>query len=286
MIQKGLQNSHQRSTLRQNEQSEAHAFDRFAERCDNTKLRTSDWTFSRYRSATFGKPVFDAYPDLVFSYIGSHLLCKEGSQKPLQGVRILDLGAGDGEWSVILAEQGADVVSVEISPKQVELARERMRIHNLSWNCRIGSAYELRNMFPQGSFDLIFGQGVLHHLTYDLECVYAGIHYLLREGGYATFTEPYSGSRLLRGLRENLSWMIPIDRVSPDERPLTPADISLLGSLFSNIEIDYFDLLAKFARRIFHSYYLARFLFPLDRLLLRTGILHPFATMISIKVRR
>ena len=37
---------------------------------------------------------------------------------------MLDLGAGDCVWSVILAEQGAGIVSVEISPKQFELARE------------------------------------------------------------------------------------------------------------------------------------------------------------------
>ena len=255
--------------LTQNEHNEAEAFDRIAQQFDKASLRTSDWTFSRYRKATCGEPIFDTYPDLVFAFIGRHFLRVNEPRKPLKGVRVLDLGAGEGSWSVILAEQGAQLTSLEISPMQVALARERMRIHNLSWDARVGSAYDLCETFPHGSYDLIFGLAVLHHLTQDLQRVYLSISSLLREGGYAVFSEPFAGSPFLRSLRERLSWILPLDRESPDERPLNPAEIVLLNKYFSRVELDRSDFLAKFARRIFRSSDLERILSRLDRRLLQ-----------------
>src|SRR4051794_14084783 len=98
----------QRASLNQNEEKEAQAFDRAAEKLDKKELKMSGWTFSRYRSATLGKPFFDAHPDLVFKRLGSLCNIDASNQitKPLQGLKILDLGAGDGSWSVILSEQG------------------------------------------------------------------------------------------------------------------------------------------------------------------------------------
>ena len=88
----------QQVALSQNEEKEAKAFDKAADQLDKTQLRTSDWTFLRYRNATLGKPLFDAYPDLVFKSLGK--LCNvdssKQSAKPLNGIKILDLGSGDG----------------------------------------------------------------------------------------------------------------------------------------------------------------------------------------------
>jgi 2-polyprenyl-3-methyl-5-hydroxy-6-metoxy-1,4-benzoquinol methylase len=170
-------------SLSSNERAEAEAFDRVAGKVDRNTLRTSEGTFLRYRRATVGNPLYPKHPDLMFSLMGRLFNSERKPQdKPLQGIRVLDLGAGDGSWSVILADQGAEVVSAEISPKQVALARERMSLVNLSWDARVGSAFQLRNDFPQNSFDLVFGQGVLHHLTQDLPRVWADSSQLLREG--------------------------------------------------------------------------------------------------------
>ncbi len=43
----------------------------------------------------------------------------------LNGLRILDAGCGTGALAVALAERGADVLAVDISPKLIALARER-----------------------------------------------------------------------------------------------------------------------------------------------------------------
>jgi len=44
----------------------------------------------------------------------------------LRGCRVLDAGCGTGAAAVALAERGADVVAVDISPALIEIARKRM----------------------------------------------------------------------------------------------------------------------------------------------------------------
>lgn len=271
--------------LRENEQHEADAFNRIADRTDPARLRTSDWTFARYRRAVLGRPFFWAYPDLAFVRLGRCLGRGGDRNRPLKGLTVLDMGAGDGIWSVILAEQGARVTSVEISPNQVELARARMRIHGLQWEARVGSAYCLEEQFPAESFDLIFSQAILHHLTHDLPRVYHGMHALLRPGGHAIITEPYCGSPALRRLRERLSWLLPIDCESPDERPLTDADLAPLTGLFE-ITADRFELFSRVVRRLWRRGGLENAVHRLDRALLRRRALGRLAGGIFITARK
>lgn len=58
----------------------------------------------------------------------------------LRGARILDAGCGTGALAIELAERGADVVAVDISPQLVKLARERYpkRIGTGSVDFRVG----------------------------------------------------------------------------------------------------------------------------------------------------
>jgi 2-polyprenyl-3-methyl-5-hydroxy-6-metoxy-1,4-benzoquinol methylase len=271
-----------------NERHEAAAFDRLAERSDARSLETSAWTFRRYRRATQGHPIFNAHPDIVFTQLGR--LCQAAAvralDKPLQGLRILDLGAGDGSYSVILAEQGADVTSIEISPRQVELARGRMAIHGLAWYARVASAYDLADVVDRNSFDVVFGQGILHHLTLDVARVYEGVNKVLKCGGFAVFTEPYSGSRFLRSAREALAWLVPLDKESPEERPLVASDLQPLGGFFENVEYEFSDLFERLARRVFRWRQLGITLFTVDRLLLRAKPLRCLAGRVHIVARK
>ena len=58
----------------------------------------------------------------------------------LRGARVLDAGCGTGALAVELAERGADVVAIDLSPKLVALARERYptRIGHGSVDFRVG----------------------------------------------------------------------------------------------------------------------------------------------------
>jgi len=268
-----------------NEQMEAEAFDRLAELSHPSELLTSDWTFARYRNATLGNPMRRSYPDLVFSHIGRRFTPTD-SARPLAGLRILDLGAGDGIWSVILAEQGANVVSVEISPKSVNLARERMRLHHLSWEAHVWSAYRLPERLPEASFDLVLGQAVLHHLTKGLPVVFSGVSALLKPAGFAMFTEPYLDSVVLRSVRHGLAWLVPQHLESPDERPLRREDLRVLYRLFADVHLDHFYFFQRLTRRFLDRPGPDALAARLDRVLSRLRCLHPYAGMIFIAVRK
>jgi 2-polyprenyl-3-methyl-5-hydroxy-6-metoxy-1,4-benzoquinol methylase len=100
------------------------------------------------------------------------------------GTRVLELGCGAGDFSTRLAASGAHVVGVDISPRLVQLARERARVGNVSF--RVGNANRLE--FEDGTFDAVTGNAILHHL--ELPAVCAEMLRLLRPGAAVFFAEP------------------------------------------------------------------------------------------------
>lgn len=137
----------------------------------------------------------------------------------LRGAGVLDYGCGDGKFSLRLANLGARVVGVDISPKLIEQARasaSNVGLNGLSPQFIVGDAHHAP--FDDNSFDYVFGNGVLHHL--DLDKAYAEIARVLKPGGKAFFMEPMYHHPLLWLLR----------RLTPeihtaDERPLSIGDL-------------------------------------------------------------
>lgn len=71
------------------------------------------------------------------------------------GMRVLDLGCGDGTTAIPSARLGADVLGVDIARNLVEAANRRASEEGLA-NCRVlqGDATTLEAL-PDGSFDLV-----------------------------------------------------------------------------------------------------------------------------------
>jgi SAM-dependent methyltransferase len=77
-----------------------------------------------------------------------------------KGLKVLDLGCGDGTTALPAAKLGADVLGVDIARNLIEAGRERAKEHGLA-NCAFqeGDACDLREL-PERAFDLtisIFG---------------------------------------------------------------------------------------------------------------------------------
>jgi SAM-dependent methyltransferase len=72
-----------------------------------------------------------------------------------KGLRLLDLGCGDGTTAVPAAKLGADVLGIDIAKNLVEAGNKRAREHGLT-NCRFqeGDASNLHQLPDQG-FDLV-----------------------------------------------------------------------------------------------------------------------------------
>jgi SAM-dependent methyltransferase len=72
-----------------------------------------------------------------------------------QGLRVLDLGCGDGTTALPAARLGADVLGVDIARNLVEAGNRRAKEHGLT-NCKFqeGDASNLREL-KDGTFDLV-----------------------------------------------------------------------------------------------------------------------------------
>lgn len=84
----------------------------------------------------------------------------------LQGHRVLDAGCGTGALAVEAARRGADVVAIDLSPKLVELAKQRMptSLKHGSIDFRSGDMLDAQ----LGNFDHVVAMdSVIHYETKD-----------------------------------------------------------------------------------------------------------------------
>ena len=102
--------------------------------------------------------------------------------------RILELGCGSGAAAAHMAVRtGIDVVAVDISDKFLDHARKTYSLPNLSFEKLDLLADDLGRF---GRFDLVFGNGILHHLVLRLDDVLRALHSLSNAGGGLAFIEP------------------------------------------------------------------------------------------------
>ncbi len=104
----------------------------------------------------------------------------------LEGKRILDLGCGAGEAAVYFAGKGAEASGIDISGEMIRVAQRLAEKHAVKVDLQQMGAEALR--FEDGSFDIVYGYGALHHI--DLPLSAGEIHRVLKKGGLAVFVEP------------------------------------------------------------------------------------------------
>ena len=100
------------------------------------------------------------------------------------GMAILELGCGTGEYTARLAQHGAWLVALDLVGDLVRVARGR----DLPFGVRFVLGDAERLPFPDGAFDAVVGNAVLHHLR--LGAALGEIRRVLRPGGRCAFTEP------------------------------------------------------------------------------------------------
>jgi SAM-dependent methyltransferase len=135
-------------------------------------------------------------------------------------------------------------------------------MNSVDIRCTVASAEELP--YPAGSFDLVWGNAILHHL--DLARAGRELFRVMKPGAIAVFCEPWGGNPFLSFARRRLPY--PGKRRTPDERPLVARDLEPLRAIFPTIEMEGAQLLGML-RRVWKVEYFCRFLDRLDRGLLR-----------------
>lgn len=151
------------------------------------------------------------------------------------GARVLDYGCAEGEAAMLLHGYGATSVhGIDISPVAVQHAADRaaeVRAANVTFE--VMNAEQLT--FADGSFELVFGIGILHHL--DLPRALGEIARVLTPGGSAIFLEPMAHNPFINAVRR----LTPHARTE-DEHPLTMGDLEETRRHFGAVNMRFVNL--------------------------------------------
>jgi len=129
------------------------------------------------------KPLHQLNPTRL-SYICDNIMAAfhldPNKDKPLQGLRILDIGCGGGLLSEPLTQLGAEVVGADAAINNISVARLHARQSGLRIDYRHTLAEDL---VKQGeSFDVIINMEVIEHVA-DPRVLIKHCHTLLNKGG-------------------------------------------------------------------------------------------------------
>ena len=111
-----------------------------------------------------------------------------------QGKSVLEIGHGIGSDLVTWAEAGARVSGIDITREHHELCTRNFRLRGIDADLRLCDAAALS--FADGSFDIVYSNGVLHHTPDTVRCV-GEAYRVLKPGGTLVLTMYHSWSAVL-----------------------------------------------------------------------------------------
>jgi len=161
--------------------------------------------------------------------------CEQLLLEHSKGRDALEFGCGTGWLACHIAPGAKSVVGIDLSDVVVDQANERCVKEGIN-NTRFAAMNAEEMTFEDGSFDLVYGSAILHHL--DVPHSVAEIHRVLRRGGIALFWEPLGHNPII-----NLYRRLTPSKRSVDEHPLMRSDIELIRRHFPDLKIHYFGLL-------------------------------------------
>ncbi|MGH7468567.1 MAG: class I SAM-dependent methyltransferase, partial [Longimicrobiales bacterium] len=109
---------------------------------------------------------------------------------PLAGLRVLDLGCGEGYFSRALAGRGAIVTALDISEEQLRSAQEQERSQPLGLQYLQLDARAIATRWPAESFDLVTACMSLQDMN-AAELAVQGAASILSDGGRLVFSVPH-----------------------------------------------------------------------------------------------
>lgn len=101
------------------------------------------------------------------------------------GKKVLEVGFGQGTDLIQFARGGAAVYGIDLTPRHVELTRQRFSLEEKTARLLRGDAENLP--LSNDTFDLVYSFGVLHH-TPDTQGAINEIHRILKSNGEAVIT--------------------------------------------------------------------------------------------------
>jgi ubiquinone/menaquinone biosynthesis C-methylase UbiE len=114
-----------------------------------------------------------------------HMAAVEMPLAELKGKRVLEIGPGAGGHSALFAKHGAVMTSLDITFARARATNAKFRLMGeLAEGCQAVQGDSENLPFPDGSFDIVYSNGVLHH-TDDTEKAVSEVFRVLKPGGQA-----------------------------------------------------------------------------------------------------
>jgi SAM-dependent methyltransferase len=151
------------------------------------------------------------------------------------GRRVLEYGCGPGSAAFFLAERGARVTGIDISDVAIEQATAEGEAKGLGDRLEFTTMDAEALEFPDDSFELVCGTGILHHLN--LDRAYGELRRVLTEDGEGIFIEPLGHNPLINLYRKRTP-----ELRTEDEHPLLASDLERARDFFADVGLRYFHL--------------------------------------------
>jgi len=115
-----------------------------------------------------------------------------------KGRRVLEIGCGGGQNSIVLAKQGAIVSGIDLSGKQIAYARVLAKREHMKVDFSIGDMQDL-SRFSDASFDIVVTAVSLLYVE-SLDRTFSEVYRVLKNGGVFLFSEghPFAEGKLIQ----------------------------------------------------------------------------------------
>lgn len=155
---------------------------------------------------------------------------------------ILEIGCGIGIVASWIAQKTAgSVLGSDICESFIDEARRRFSSPNLEY---LAFDFNRPDLLRGRQFDFIVGNGILHHLYYNLDDVFEGFKKLMKPGGKLIFMEPNIINPYC-ALIFNIPFLRRKAKLEPDEMAFSKSFIyrKLQEHAYENVEVLYRDFL-------------------------------------------
>ena len=196
---------------------------------DGARLRAEEAFHDRWAAEEGGTIDVRAVNEACTSPEMRHIRALLG---PLRGKRLLDVGCGLGEASVYFALEGAQVTAMDLSQGMLDATSRLARANGVAVATHKAAA-EQTGLAANAQFDIVYAGNLLHHV--DIAATVRRLKPHLAPGGVFVSWDPVAYNPAIKVYRHIAT------RVrTPDEHPITRADLRLIEREFGSVQTRFF----------------------------------------------
>lgn len=137
---------------------EINVEDYYENKTDDVKIIKNYWGKRASSYSSQNKAELESYKHNVWR----NLILNNSPKKEV--LKVLDIGCGPGEFSIIMAEDGHEVTGVDITEEMLQQARANAEKYNVQLDLKCMDVHNLE--FADNTFDIIISRNVTWNLKY------------------------------------------------------------------------------------------------------------------------